>query len=572
MGLRNDRNSGTMKRNFYSGERVISWILALFPLAAVAGVFILPYISALAGGFRGKQLSGDTAGPGTSLLGDPALRRVVAFTLKQAFLSTLLALSLGIPGAVAAGAGRFRGRRILRALTSIPFAMPPILVVLGFVLFFGNAGWLNRIIAAVSGVPEGPLRILYKPSAIVLAHGFYNFPLVIRLAGDGIAQARKAYEPAASSLGASPVRMFATVILPVILPSVVSAALLIFLYSFTSFAVILVLGGGPGATTLSVEIYRYARIALDYQSAGILALAETAIAGLVFLLYLYFDRKAKSAAGNGIELDRGGMDGPNYSGLYKTIIGIYGFCMVMFILGPILSVPLESFLYKPSRTAAPVFSLRYWASMGKNIVPALGRSVILAVLSATAATVLAVLGAAAVAVNSQSRLLRGLIRVATTAPLASSGVVLGLGWLSLYGRDNARSVLAVALIHAVTALPFAYLSVSEGLRSVPGNTLNAAAVFGAGPFKRTLTVAIPISLGRLRSAWGFSAAISLGELNAILMLGMDHWETLPLFIYRAAGSYRYGLACAAGTILILCCIGAFLLSDAETGRKKDHVH
>jgi thiamine transport system permease protein len=97
---------------------------------------------------------------------------------------------------------------------------------------------------------------------------------------------------------------------------------------------------------------------------------------------------------------------------------------------------------------------------------------------------------------------------------------------------------------------------------MPRNTANAAAVFGADPLRRVLTVDLPLSLGRLRSAWGFAAVISMGELNAVMMLGMEDYETLPLLIYRAVGSYRYGTACAAGTVLILACAAAFLLSDA----------
>jgi thiamine transport system permease protein len=162
--------------------------------------------------------------------------------------------------------------------------------------------------------------------------------------------------------------------------------------------------------------------------------------------------------------------------------------------------------------------------------------------------------------------LGNILRLASLSPLASSGIVLALGWLSFYGRGeggsgNSRSLPAVVILHAVIALPFAFNSISQGLRSIPPNTANAASVLGAGPFLRILTVEIPISLRRLRSAWAFSAVISLGELNAVLMLGMDQWETLPLLIYRAVGSYRYGPACAAGTLLLLASAAAFLVSE-----------
>jgi ABC-type Fe3+ transport system permease subunit len=145
-------------------------------------------------------------------------------------------------------------------------------------------------------------------------------------------------------------------------------------------------------------------------------------------------------------------------------------------------------------------------------------------------------------------------------------VVLALGWTILYGR-RAQSLWAVLLIHSVTALPFAFNSLAAGLSSLPKNIMNAAEAYGAGPFKSLITVALPVSLSHIRSAWGFSAALSLGEINALLMLGISNFETLPVFIYRAAGSYRYGAACVGGTVLIASCFAALLLSEAAFPRK-----
>jgi thiamine transport system permease protein len=540
------------------------WLLALLPLGAALCFFVLPYVSALAAGFGGGL--GETANTGTAyaVLKNPALLPVVGFTVRQAALSTLTALALGLPGAwllaILSGKGGRASRRLyalVRSLTSIPFAMPPILVVLAFVLFFGNSGWANRFFMAVTGSDEGPIRILYKPSAIILAHGFYNFPLVIRLVGDGIAASRKAYAPAAASLGASPLASAVTVLFPLAFPSLMAACLLVFLYSFTSFAVVLVLGGGPAATTLAVEIYRYARLSLDFRSAGSLAIIETLIALAAFAAYIFFDRKSRAASVGDIR----DLETRNGSPIGKIAIILYALVLIVFVMGPLLSIPVESLLWRPSRAAPVRLSSRYWLTLGEQALPALGRSLILAALSATLATFLALLAAAAVRIAGAASVVGTLIRVSAAAPLASSGIVLGLGWLALYGREHSRSLLAVVILHGVTALPFAFNSISAGLRAIPANTANAASVFGAGPLLRILTVEAPLSFPRIRSAWAFSAAISLGELNALLMLGMEHFETLPLLIYRAAGSYRYGAACAAGTLLILCCAGAFLLSE-----------
>ncbi|MDR2748088.1 MAG: iron ABC transporter permease [Treponema sp.] len=480
-----------------------------------------------------------------------------------------------MPGAWFLASSRAGGifPRFLRAVSGIPFALPPILVVLGFVLFFGNSGWLNRIITALGA--ERPLRILYKPGAVILAHGFYNFPLVLRLAGDSMEKARRAYLPAAASLGASPFRAALTVLLPLSLPGVCSAALLVFLYCFTSFAVVLVLGGGPASGTLAVEIYRYARISLDYGAAGILALFETLIASAVFVIYLFLEGRI-SRINTTADRDRR-MDRPRSPGFF-IVLGLYGLVTAFLVLGPILSVPLESFLQKASRARAASLSLYWWRAAGERALPALGRSLVLAFSSAGLSCLLAVLAAGALLRNSQGnspgnspgntgKILGILVKAAVVSPLASSGIVLGLGWLILYGREQARSFFSVMLVHAVIALPFAFNSLSQGLKNLPPNLMNAGAAFGAGPLTGIFSLALPASAGALRSAWAFAAAISLGELNAVMMLGMEDWETLPLLIYRAVGAYRYGAACAAGTLLILCCAGLFLLSELGVSKK-----
>jgi thiamine transport system permease protein len=542
-------------------------ILALPPLALTALAFILPYAASLGLGIRALAGGG---GAGLILSALP----VLGFTLKQALCSTLLALVLGLPGAWLFALFPAGGRlaRFFRALSGIPFALPPILVVLGFVLFFGNSGWLNRIAAALGG---GPLRILYKPEAIILAHGFYNFPLVLRLAGDSMERAGRAYLPAAASLGASPLKAALTVLLPLSLPGLGSAALLVFLYCFTSFAVVLVLGGGPASGTLAVEIYRYARISLDYGAAGILALFETLAASAVFLLYLLLEGQAGRI--NAAADRERPMEGRRGKGFFLAL-GIYGLVMALLVLGPVLSVPLESFLHRASRAREARLSLYWWRAAGERALPALGRSLILAFSSAGLSCLLAVLAAGALlGEGGESRgppgnraggggILGPLVKAAMTAPLASSGIVLGLGWLILYGREQSRSFLSVSLVHAVIALPFAFNSVSQGLRNLPPNLMNAGAAFGAGPLARIFSLALPAAAPSLRSAWAFAAALSLGELNAVMMLGTEDWETLPLLIYRAVGAYRYGAACAGGTLLILCCAAFFLISDLG-GRK-----
>ncbi|MDR0645414.1 MAG: iron ABC transporter permease [Treponema sp.] len=550
-------------------NNAVFFIIALFPIAGTGAVFIAPYCAAL-----GKGLAEGGGIP-------PSLIPTALWTTKQAFFSALAALALGLPGAWFVGTRASKPARVLRALSAIPFAMPSILVVLGFVLFFGNNGVVNRFFSTFAKVRDPPVRILYQTPAIVLAHAFYNFPLVIRLVGDTLEKTRRSLSAPAAVLGANPLTTAVTVFFPAVLPSIITVSLLVFLYSFTSFAVVLVLGGGPKASTLAVEIYRYARVSLSFRDAGVFAVVETVIALLVFGLYLFFSQRTRTFAPDPVDRP---VYTPKKPVFGKILFVIYLGAVFFLTIGPLLSVFMESFLVRSSRASSAVISLRWWLGIGENILPALCRSALLAVLSASLSCILAV--SAAFSINAvkdltenesgTSRCKRGfrrffavLIKICAISPLLSSGIVLGLGFLIVYRGlfstfPRSSGVWAAAAIHAVTALPFTFNAVMEGFNGVPSSVLSAAEVLGAHPLKRLFTVDIPVSAVHVRSTWGFAAALSLGELNAVIILGLKNFETLPLLMYRAAGAYRYGIACAAGVILILCCAGAFLLTGEKS--------
>ncbi len=552
-------------------------LAALIPVAFISGFFILPYAAAI----------GPSLAEGPMILIDRfkngSLGRIVAFTVAQGAASALLSLFIGIPGAWLLGTSgsRSRGRgRFARAILAVPFAMPPVLVVLGFVLFFGNAGWANRAIQWGFNLKDPPLHILYKPWAIVLAHGFYNFPLVVRLVGDALTEARRKYAHSASTLGASPAKAFFFVYAPLAGPAIASATILSFLYSFTSFAIVLVLGGGPLATTMAVEIYRAAKVTLDFDSAGALATAETLIAILAYALYGLSESVARKHAGSGKE-------GGSEPGAVNVMVGgstwlakAYWVGAGIFVLGPIGAVFLESFLTRSRSSGSIAFTLRWWADALNAVMPATLASIALALLASTIAVVMAAMAAmatwaadsfwtgsgrnsgSATGMARRGAFLSTLLGTLCSIPIASSGIVLAFGWMRVYGVGGGRlSILAAAALQAAAALPFAYRSIKGGLNALSPYVGAAAQTLGARPSLAGLLVALPAVGPSIRSAFAFSIAISLGELNAVLMLGIQGFTTLPILIYRASGAYRFGVACAAGTVLAALCAIAFIASD-----------
>src|SRR5574341_58560 len=195
--------------------------------------------------------------------------RVVGFTFWQAALSTLLTLAVGLPAAYLVARYNFRGKDLLRALTAVPFVMPTLVVAAGFNALIGERGWVNLGLTAL-GLPSFTIAGL---GAILLAHIFYNTTIVIRLVGDFWSHLDPRLTQAARTLGAASWQTFLRITLPLLSPALFAAALLVFIFDFTSFGVILVLGG-PRFATLEVEIYRQTLAFFNLPAAATLTLLQ----------------------------------------------------------------------------------------------------------------------------------------------------------------------------------------------------------------------------------------------------------------------------------------------------------
>ena len=224
-------------------------LLYLLPLAFLAVFFFYPLGAVAWASFApGGRL--DLA-PVVALFREAYFGRVVWFTTWQAALSTILTLFIGLPAAYVFARYRFPGKTLLQALTTIPFVMPAMVVAAAFTALVGPRGTLNEALATVFGLERGPIRLQYTLWLILLAHAFYNTTVIIRVVGGFWANLDPRLADAARVLGGGRGRVFREITLPLLLPAIASAGLLVFLFCFTSFGVILILGG-PRFATLEV--------------------------------------------------------------------------------------------------------------------------------------------------------------------------------------------------------------------------------------------------------------------------------------------------------------------------------
>lgn len=496
------------------------------------------------------------------LLGESYYRRVAAFSLYQAFMSTVAAMILGVPGAYLVARYRFPGRNVLRAAATVPFILPSVLVVLGFVLFWGNNGWVNRVLGFVAGTDDPVLRVLYSLRGIILAHAFYNFPIFLRIVGArweslGVDQAL-----AARSLGASRLRAFATITAPKLAPALAAAASLVFLFCFTSFAVILVLGGGPATTTLEVEVYRLARMNVDLGRASQVALIQTVLSAGVIVLYLSSQGSPitvfgeRSAAGSGAR----GFRGPSKArGARVVLAAAYATALLLVVVGPIVAVVTRSVLEPTSWAGRPRFTVRWFADLfaGGESARAIGNSVVVGLGAAGIATTLGALYAWGVA--NLPRRIRGVLELVAVLPLGISPVVLGLGYFYINrSAEGLPDLLLLAIVHSMLGFPFVVRTLISGFSSVPKSLSWAARSLGASRLDGVVSVEMPLVRGAVAAAASFAFALSMGEINAAIMLTSGTVATIPVVMYRLLAAYRFTAACALGTILMLLALLVFL--------------
>ena len=214
------------------------------------------------------------------------------FTTWQAFASTALTLALGLPGAYVFARYEFRGKSTIRALTTIPFVLPVVVVAIAFTALLGPSGALNEALQAIFGLDEPPIRVLNTITVILLAHAFYNYTIVVRTVSALWANVDPRSEEAARMLGAGPLAVFRRVTLPQIAPAILSSALLVFMFSFTSFGVVLILGG-PQFATLDATIYTLTARLFRLPLAAALAVVQ--IVFTLAVMWTYARLQARSA-------------------------------------------------------------------------------------------------------------------------------------------------------------------------------------------------------------------------------------------------------------------------------------
>jgi thiamine transport system permease protein len=500
--------------------------------------------------------------------------RPLRFTFFQAGLSTILTMLLGLPAAYVFARFTFPGKKLLRVLATLPFILPTVVVAAGFNAFLGPRGLINAGLMRWLDLSVPPVQFMNTLTAILVAHVFYNVSVVIRVVGSAWAQMNTRQEQVARVLGASAWRTLWEVTLPLLKNAIFGAALLVFLFDFTSFGVILMLGG-PKFATLEVEIYLQAMHMLNLPAAGLLSAIQL---GMTLILTIISSRLHSQRDTKMMPLLHNEAARRPRTIAEKLLVGGIVVILILLLVLPTGSLAVRSVTRLDAArgergSVTTALTLDYYRELFSNRrgslfyvppVEAARNSLLYAGATVVLSLILGLLVTYALARRTRAnRIMEPLLML----PLGASAVTLGLGFILAFNRPPLQilsSPILIPIAHSLVALPFVVRTLQPALVSIPGSLRQAAASMGASPWQVWREVDLPIMARAALVSAIFAFTISLGEFGATSFLSRPEYPTLPVAIFRflsQPGALNYGQALAMSTLLMLVCGVSILLLE-----------
>jgi thiamine transport system permease protein len=497
--------------------RLLGGAAVAFAIAALIGTLLWAILRAAGGTPDGARID---------------LGYLLWITTLQATLSTVLSLLAGVAIAWSLNRQQFWGRGVVIGLFASAIVTPGLVVAFGLIDVWGRSGWFGFL-----GVP------IFGLGGVVAAHlildgAFAARILLARL--DAIPDMRL---KTGQSLGLGAWTRFAVIDWPAMRGTLPGLGAIIFLLAFTSFPIVLLLGGGPAVQTLEVAIYSAVRLDFDLGAAVTLALLQIAICAVIILASAALSPISTS-------LDRPPQprwtDGPRARSLQ-------GLVLVLALVGfaaPLLAVLIDGL----DGLGAVLQQPSFW----NGVATSLWIGACSAILALVLALVVASARAAAV-----SRAARTVIAAPAYAYLAVPAVALSLGAF-LMVRDaglapEAVAPLVVVIANALLSLPFAMATLAPPLEAVARSRGKLIRSLGLGGWRQFSEVEWPLVARDVGLVLALGFCFSLGDLGVIALFGTQDFATLPLLMVRALGAYRSHDAAAIAALMLVLTIAAFVL-------------
>jgi len=469
-------------------------------------------------------------------------KKLIVYNIFQAILSASLATFIGVLISYYLSRKNIRGvlRNLIHVTAKISFVVPGVSMAIGFYLLLGRNGLINEFL----GLFGLHVDILYTFLAVILGHAFYNIPVSVYVVGSVWERLDGNLIEASYVDGCRDLQTFFKVELPLLLPSIISSFLLAFIYSFTSFAVVLIIGG-PKYSTLEVVIYMYLKNLLNFKVALALTFVQLFIIASAATVSSYLMK------GN---VPFGEPKRKKASAFDYTIL----FFLISFVLLPLALSLISGFLNKGANK-----SVHELIEMGLNFIGVPFWKIITTSLSIAALAAFISTAVGTITSRMSSKGYR-ILRLFPFIPTAFSTVTLAFGYLMISLKFNISSAYLLPFLHSLLSIPLVHGIIEMGWRNVDRSIEEAAMMDGSGFWTMLFKIHLPLLKSFLIRAFTFSMAISLSDLSGVLVLSNESIFTLSKVIYRLMSSRHVPEAKVFNTMLLLIVMFIYYIGEMKT--------
>ena len=485
---------------------------------------------------------------------DSYLRYITRFTFYQAFLSTLLSMLPAIPIAYALSRRQFWGRATLLRLFSMTLVLPVLVAVFGLLSIYGNAGLLAHVFEYFGH--KLPFSI-YGLTGILLAHVFLNLPFATRLLLQSLETIPFEQHKLAAHLGFTGWQKFKLIAWPRLREQLPHVAGLVFMLCFTSFAVIMTLGGGPKATTIELAIYQALRYDYQLSYGAVLAIWQMLLCGGLVLIT---QRLAKPIATqtNSHHQELPFVRDSRWQKLWDW--GWIAF-IILLVLPPLISVVVSGL---NSQLPHLLMQASLWLAVKHSLTIALLACLLSVILGIT------------IVLTSRTwrlkrhRLAADGIELIGTVILITPAVVLSTGIFLLLRRYTdvfSTAFWVVIVVNALIALPYVIKTLSQPMLHLAQQWNPLCDSLGMRGLQRFRLLEWRALRAPIAQSLAISFVLSMGDLSAIALFGSQNFQTLPLYLFQLLGSYQMSAAAVASLLLLALSLGLFTAIEKLLIRK-----
>ncbi len=530
-----------------AASRRQSWLIALPVMALLLWTVVYPNVAVIAGSFE------NGLGHWREFAASPADREALWTSLVISVASVFASLAIGVPLAFLLGRFEFPGRRLLRAVATLPAALPPLVGVIAFLFLYGESGLVTRVVQRALGMAEAPWR-LKGVGAIVFVHAYTMYVYVFLFVSAGLERFDATLDEAASGLGANTWQRLRRVTLPLLMPAVAGSALLVFMNALGSFSAPYVFGGGLRVLSTQILASKInGAMGLAYVETTVLALS--AVAGLV--LFRWLDRKRRYTLAS-----KGGRSRRTIrSRRIQILTTVASAVIVVALVLPHLMVILVSFardgawttqVLPPEYTFENYRRLFTEAELWKPIT----NSVSMALIATAANLVVCFIAGYLIVLRKFGG--RGLLELLVALPWAIPATAIALGLAATFNRNDLLSG-RVLLVGTFWILPLAYFirdiplvasAVESSLRQMDASLEDAARGLGASWMMTLRRVVLPAARPGLVAGGLLAAVTAVGEFVASVVLYTHSNRPISMEILAQLRALAFGTAAAYSVLLI----------------------